>query len=368
MYTSIGYWPRLRLPEKAKVRMVNFASKKIIETRTYAFVIGFGYGLRGALTKWYDKHSPEKLAILLASDSGWNNWNHKDILKMVHINLNEEAKRQVIDAAIGDNKKYERKPKNNKKVEKLSSNLENLAIEPNSANNDDSNAPQENQQGPPTPPPQAQNIREEAANNDGEPAGDDNAPQENRPNGEENEARAEESALEIYKRIKKFKASRTAAEACEGIRTYGYSLQLVPNQLHRAQAIWENLLPNMSYKEILESMLVFQDYKFIKEEDNPFSLTYSALLDNMTAVTQSKVSPMFVYRLMRLYEEKQRYLDTVKEAVHTTNNLILKCWNANVSVLRQTYGALNCSMMNLKPTRLNYFICLDLRSKTSKSM
>ncbi|XP_055638032.1 RNA-binding protein RO60-like [Toxorhynchites rutilus septentrionalis] len=330
---------------------------------------GFGYGLRGALTKWYDKYSPEKLAVLLASDPSWNNWHHKDILRMVHINLKNEAKRKVIDAAIANDKDHQRKSKPTKQQTnslEINDKLASLALDANSPKNNDNVAEENRPEAAPLP--QDQNVRGEAPDNDAPAdgaAGDGNAPQENRVEGEQPESQTE-SALEIFKRIKKFKACKTATEACEGIEKYKYSFHLIPNQLHRSQAVWESAFPNMSYEQIVESMLVLQDYKLLTEEDTPFSIKYSSFLNNMTAVKQSGVSPIFMYRVLRLYEEKQRFLDTVKEAVHTTNNLILKSLSPNFSILKQTYGALNCSMLNLKRTGLNYMITLDLRSKITK--
>lgn len=261
---------------------------------------GFGNGMKVALGKWYDKHSAEELAHLLATDRGWHDWCHRDILKMARINLTEESKMQVLDAACGG------------KGRKLS--------------------------------------------------------KKSKENGE-SEADVEQTdseALKIFNRLKAFKSVKTANEATICIKMHKYSLQLVPSQLLRAPGVWESLFSHMSYRDIIQAALVLQDYKLLKEIDTPLSEAYGKVLNRMTSVTESKINPIFIYQVMRLFEERQRYLNAVKEAIHTTNNLALKNMKANPTVLKQFYGALNQSMLNYKRTGLNYFVTLDLRSKQSK--
>ncbi|XP_055641395.1 uncharacterized protein LOC129778495 [Toxorhynchites rutilus septentrionalis] len=72
---------------------------------------GFGDGMKKALWKWYDKYSAKELAELLAVDSSWQKWRHKDILRMVHINLKDASKRAVIDEYIGKGRKYQKRRK-----------------------------------------------------------------------------------------------------------------------------------------------------------------------------------------------------------------------------------------------------------------
>lgn len=261
---------------------------------------GLGNGMKVALRKWYDKHSAEELANLLAMDHGWNGWGHNHILRMAHINLKDEAKMQVMDAACGGKGKKR--------------------------------------------------------------------PTQSKTNGEseDNVAQVDSEALKIYNRMKAFKSVQTANEATGCIKKHKYSLQLVPSQLHRAPAVWDSLFPHMSYRDIVHAALVLQDYRLLKETDTPLSEAYGKVLDRMTSVTESKVNPTFIYQVMRLFEERQRYLSAVKEAIHTANNLALKNTKANPKVLKQFYGALNQSMLNYQRTGLNFLVTLDLRSKQSK--
>ncbi|XP_065081746.1 RNA-binding protein RO60-like [Ochlerotatus camptorhynchus] len=261
---------------------------------------GFGNGMKVAIGKWYNKHSAEELANLLAMDRGWHDWCHKDILKMAHMNLEDEAKMQVLDAACGGKGKKR--------------------------------------------------------------------PTKSKTNGESKDdvAQVDSKALKIYNRMKAFKSVQTANEATGCIKTHKYSLQLVPSQLHRAPVVWESLFPHMSYRDIVQAALVLQDYKLLKETDTPLSEAYGKVLNRMTSVTESKVNSIFIYQVMRLFEERQRYLNAVKEAIHTTNNLALKNTKANPTVLKQFYGALNQSMLNYQRTGLNFLVTLDLRSKQSK--
>lgn len=268
---------------------------------------GFGHGIKVAVTKWYDKHSADDLAKLLATDRGWHEWCHKDVLRMAHINLADEAKMQVLDAACGG--KGMKRPTKPKDAEK--------------------------------------NGKEETVNSDAA-------------------SQIQSDALKTYNRMKEFKAVNTASQACSSIKDHKYPLQLVPAQLHRAPAVWESLFPHMSYRDIVQAALVLQDYKLLKETDTPLSTEYGKVLNRMTSVTESKVHPIFIYQVMRLFEERQRYLNAVKEAVHTTNNLALKNTKANPTVLKQFYAALNQSMLNYQRTGLRFLVTLDLRSKQSK--
>lgn len=257
--------------------------------------------MKVALGKWYNKHSAEELANLMATDRSWNDWCHKDLLKMIHINLKDEAKMQVLDAVCGGEGKKR--------------------------------------------------------------------PTKSKTNGESKDdvAQVDSEALKIYNRMKAFKSVQTANEATGCIKKHKYSLQLVPSQLQRASVVWESLFPHMSYREIVQAALVLQDYKLLKETDTPLSEAYGKVLNRMTSVTESKLNPVFIYQVMRLFEERQRYLNAVKEAIHTTNNLALKNTKANPTVLKQFYGALNQSMLNYQRTGLHILVTLDLRSKQSKS-
>ncbi|XP_058823838.1 RNA-binding protein RO60 [Topomyia yanbarensis] len=268
---------------------------------------GFGNGMRTALTKWYDKHSAEQLAMLFAMDRGWFNWCHKDILAMVHMNLEDVAKMQVVDAALGGiGRKH--------------------------------------------PPKSKKNNNSEKAESDTKP-----------------EIQQEDSkALKIYRRIKKFKTVQVASEACTQISSHQYSIHVVPSQLHRSPAVWEALFPHMAYRDIVQAALVLQDYKLLKDNDTQLSEAYGNVLNRVTAVSESKIHPIYVYQIMRLFEERQRYLNVVKEAVHTANNLALKNAIANPTVLRQFYNVLNYSMLNYQRTGLNFLVTLDLRSKQTK--
>ncbi|XP_053693958.1 RNA-binding protein RO60-like [Sabethes cyaneus] len=282
---------------------------------------GFGHGMRTALTKWYDKHSAVELAKLLTTDRSWFGWRHENILVMIHINLKDDAKMQVLDCAVGGPGRRKAKPKQTTQK----------------------NGSEENDSGV--------QLNEKLTNSDG----NDNV------NVEE-----DSEALKIYRRMKQFKSTQTSSMACGPIKQYRYPIQLVPAQLHRSPAVWESLLPHMAYRDVVQAALVLQDYKLLKDNDTPLSIAYGNVLNRMTSVSESKIHPIFIYQTMRLFEERQRYLNVVKEAVHTTNNLALKNATANPTVLKQFNCALNHSMLNYKRTGLNFLVTLDLRSKQTK--
>lgn len=264
--------------------------------------------MKVALTKWYAKHSAEELATRLAKDRVQHEWCHKDIIRLAHIKLTDEDKMQVLDAVCGG-----------KGVSRV-----------------------------------AQNKKAEKNNQEGKGCLDA-------------VPHVESEALKVFKRIKGFKRSNTVTQVCSGIKDHKYSLELVPAQLLWAPIVWETLFPHMTYRELVQSVLVLQDYRLLEETDNPFSEAYGKVLNRVTSVTASKINPIFIYQVMRLFEERQRYLEAVKESVHTTNNLGLKKIKANPTVLKQLYAGLNQSMLNYQRTGLRILVTLDLRSKQSKS-
>lgn len=283
---------------------------------------GFGHGMKTALTKWYDKHSAVELARLFGADRGCYKWSHKDLLVMLHMNLKDKEKMEVIDAAVGGKKKK----RGGVGESDLASKKKKVEGEENGVGEEEEKVNEK---------------IEDVGENVGE-------------------------AVQALRDIKKFKSVQTAAQACQMIKKHHYTIHLVPAPLQRVGAIWECLFSRMAYRDILQAALVLQDYKLLKDVDSPFSTAYGNVLNRVTSVSESKVHPIFVYQTMRLYEERQRYLNVVKEAVHTANNLALKNVTANETVMKQFYNVLNSSMLNYQRTGLRFFVTLDLRSKQSK--
>lgn len=281
--------------------------------------------MKTALTKWYDKHSAVELAKLFASDRSCHKWSHKDLVVMLHMNLKDRAKMEVINAAVGGKKKRPTGEKSDVASKKKKSDAVENGVE------------------------SSEELKKE----------DEKA-------GESEEQVSE--AVQVLSDIKTFKAVQTATQACQMIKQHQYTIQLVPAPLQRVSAVWESLFSRMAYRDIVQAALVLQDYKLLKDVDTPFSTAYGNVLNRVTSVSESKLHPIFIYQTMRLYEERQRYLNVVKEAVHTANNLALKNVTANPTVMKQFYNALNSSMLNYQRTGLRFFVTLDLRSKQSKSM
>lgn len=290
-------------------QFVHFYQKLVITGK------GFGHGMKTALTKWYDKHSAVELARLFGADRGCYKWSHKDLLVMLHMNLKDKEKMAVIDAAVGGKKK------------------------------------------------RGGDGKSEVASKKKKVEGEENDKVDEKI--DEAEEKVSE-AVQTLRDIKEFKSVKTTAQACQMIKKHHYTIQLVPAPLQHVGAIWESLFPHMAYRDILQAALVLQDYKLLKDVDTSFSTRYGNALNCVTSVSKSKVHPIFVYQTMRLYEERQRYLNVVKEAIHTANNLALKNVIANETVMKQFYNVLNSSLLNYQRTGLKFFVTLDLRSKQSK--
>lgn len=317
--------PNLIASSKDLFLFVNFYQSQALKAQAGK---GFGNGMRVAIRKWYDKHTAEELAQLLATDAGSKGWCHRDLLLMTHIKVDDEDKMQVIDAAAGGMGR--KRPAKVKETQLITEQMEAMMNDAKSKNDQQSleaSAPKKSRMEP---------------------------------------SNVDSDALKTFKRIKAFKTVDKVAEASYAIRTHKYPLRLVPTQLLRASNVWENLFPNMEYRDIVNSALVLHDYKLIKENDSQLSNAYGKYLNCMTAVSKSKIHPIYIYQTMRLFEERQRYLNVVKEAVHTANNLALRKIEPNAHILKGFYAALNQAMRSHSRTGLNFLITLDLRSKQSK--
>lgn len=276
----------------------------MIQNSNLHLLKGFGNGMRKALTKWYDRHTADELAKLLVTDRGAYGWTHRDILRQAHVQLADTAKTQVLLIVKGPGTLEKFR-----KTEYTGKYVDAVygALE------------------------------------------------------------VESEALTMFNQMKKFKALDTADKACNGITEQQYPFELVPVPLLRSAAVWESLFPRLPYRDILRAAVLLQDFRLLKENDSPLSVAYGNVLNRMTSVRESRLHPIVIYRLMRLFEERQRYHNAVKEAIHTSNNLTLKNSKANPTVLKQFYAVLNESMLNYERTGLRFLVTLDLRSKQSKS-
>lgn len=173
-------------------------------------------------------------------------------------------------------------------------------------------------------------------------------------------------ALETYTRIKGFKRM-VDGEAVQQIQIYKYPLQLVPAKLRSMEEIWPLLLPDMPYRNIVQAALVLRDYKLLENEESATYKAYREALNTLTSVEQSDISPIFVYQVMRLYEEKQRYLNIVKEAIHATKVLPPEgCVRSDDPMLVRFRTVLTESLKSCKLPALKYMVTLDLRSQYTK--
>lgn len=175
-------------------------------------------------------------------------------------------------------------------------------------------------------------------------------------------------ALQTFRRIKKFKRTQNVNEAAKAIGMYKYPLQVVPSQLHSVKAIWASLLPHMPYREIVQAVLHLQDHKLLEDKSSTIYERYSTALNSFANVAESKISPIFIYQVMRLYEEKQRHLNTVKEAMHATKVLSQEGGVVvDTDMLERFRTVLNTSLKSHQTSdHRKYMVTLDLRSQYNK--
>lgn len=303
----------------------------------------FGHAIKGVLRKWYNKYTAEELAEMIASDRGWYGWCHVDILRMAHLNLKDDAKMQVLDKACGGKGVFKPRPKTKKNKGKSK-----VASSDAASGGEAKTVPMESET-------EGESTADEAKAQDSDAAPGEEGKNESSESKtgenpvEADELQVESEALLIFKRIKNFKKLAKIQDAVSQIKEQNYPLQLVPSQMHRAEDIWQSLFPNMSYRELIQAALVLQDYKLLKDPERPLCKAYGEKLNCMNSVAKSNISPIFIYQIMRLFEERQRYLCTVKESIHTSNNVGLKNIKPNPDVLKQFYLVLNQSILSYQP-------------------
>ncbi|XP_052868061.1 RNA-binding protein RO60 [Anopheles cruzii] len=260
---------------------------------------GFGHGLRGAITRWYDKFEALELAAIVASSNSAAGWCHADVIRKTHLKLACPAKQAVIDAAM-------------KRTSQLTS-----YVAARSAEKKD--------------PKKA---------NDNGPIMD---------------------ALNRYRELREIRSAPSAAETVEYIKQHGaIAFELIPKKFRRSAKVWETLFPHLTYRELLAAILPMVEFELLKAKESPITKAYvSALSDRRKALEKEKINAIEVHEIVQLFGNLRRYKSKIKEKQQRENKgaYIIPPFD----VFNMFDEIVDYSLSHHPKTGARYYIALDLR-------
>lgn len=269
---------------------------------------GFGHGIRCAITRWYDKHTPLQLSEMLASSTRVKDWTHADVLTKAHVQLSCPEKASIIDGV-------------RKRTSQL---LAGKRTEKQKDKKIKQSAPVEGEDKKDSVPPMSE-------------------------------------ALQRYHTMRQFRSAPTISKVLDYIKQHGMTLDMLPPHFLRSGKVWEALFPTITYHELLRAALRLQDFRLLNPESTHVD-TYVAVLQNrLTDLEVEQIHPVVVHKIAMLYENSTRYESKTKEMFH----LALGC-PVNAKVLAKLWSAVEHSLSHHPKTGVRYYIALDLREAHAK--
>ncbi|KFB40686.1 AGAP001871-PA-like protein [Anopheles sinensis] len=270
---------------------------------------GFGHGIRSAIKRWYDKHTPLQLSEMLARSTSIKGWTHADVLTKAHVQLSCPEKASIIDG-----------------VRKRTSQL--LA-------------------GKRTEKQKDKKVKQNATVVEGEEK-KDSVP-------------AMSEALQRYHTMRQFRSAPTISKVLDYIKQHGMTLDMLPPHFLRSGKVWEALYPTITYHELLWAALRLQDFRLLNPDSTHVETYVAALQNRLTDLELEQIHPVALHRIAMLYENHSRYESKKKELFHHA----LDC-PVNAKVLAKLWSAVEHSFSHHPKTGVRYYIALDLREAHTK--
>lgn len=151
-------------------------------------------------------------------------------------------------------------------------------------------------------------------------------------------------------------------------KEYIYRMEHIPSFAVKSPEIMELIIPNLTIKTILNNMINFHSYNFLKVSEN-VSRLICVQLGKTQLVTEEKLNPIRVFFIMRALEEVSRLVystcaekeDSDKEEVIDFTPPCDKVTFSNPYVLKRLYSIFIQTMKEQPKTGVRYFITLDFR-------
>lgn len=292
---------------------------------------GWGKGLRKMIARWYAKFTPVELANLFGEHRGLFKWSHRDLWILCHI-------------------KYDTPPP---PAEGASAQTATAEVDPAEG----PSAAATSAEGASVEVPATATDREIVAKfiyKDGQeylryletvvPV----------------EGTLQPGALRM-RELQLFKTNESPADAVAKIQQHGFSLEQTPPHLLHHAAVWEALLPSLSYRELLLKLYTLKDLGFLNAE-HPFSNKIASALVNMEHCDRAvpAICPIYLFILKTFYEKNVRYLDSTK-AEKYEKKMTKRKVKPNPLIIKQLNIVFEHTLLTAKSSPANFMIVMDLR-------
>lgn len=151
-------------------------------------------------------------------------------------------------------------------------------------------------------------------------------------------------------------------------KEYIYRMENIPSFAVKCSQVMEIIIPNLTIKSILNNMINFHSYNFLKVSEN-ISKVICAQLGKTELVTAEKLNPFRVFFIMRELEEVSKLIystcaekeDSDKEKEIDLTPPCDKVTFSNPYILKRLYSVFVQTMKEQSKTGVRYFITLDFR-------
>lgn len=287
---------------------------------------GFGKAMRKLVSKWYGKFSNIELADMFGEHRGLYNWTHKDVISLAH--LNPKISHPPVDEA---------------------------AAVPSTS----------------TTPSTPENVSNQMP--PGVLADREHVLQFIYKHGQDYikylnglEVPLGEGALRM-RALQQYKTNENTQEAISQLQANKFKMNQTPAQLLERVEIWDALLPQLTYHELLDKLFTLKDLALLNP-DRRFAKKYVKALNNFGKCNAEnpRICPIRVFIMKRLYEKNERYLARTKK-IHYAKKMEKRGIVINESLKKQLNTLFEHTLDNGRRVPANYFISLDLRSGNAPS-
>lgn len=137
------------------------------------------------------------------------------------------------------------------------------------------------------------------------------------------------------------------------------SYQHLPTALYSTPEVWEKVLPQLSYKELLYCFGILEDLNLL-DVKNPLAKKVGFALGNPKTLKEAKLHPFDIYNLLKLYENNERYNDSAKESFRKAKIAKLKI-SPNKEILKRLKTAFDQSFDYYPSVGQRIIITIDNR-------
>lgn len=120
------------------------------------------------------------------------------------------------------------------------------------------------------------------------------------------------TVYEGFKRLNNIyllKIAENPREACDLMKRHKFSWTFLPSHLIYNPVVWEGILANINYKDLLSFILKLADTNLLNPNEE-ISKKISHALGNIPLITEAKLYPIEIYKVLKLYQKGIRYTDT----------------------------------------------------------